>query len=146
MDLLITTSYSWPLLVIRVFLGMIMFAHGAQKLFGWFGGRGLKGTCAYMKEAMGIPPFLAFLGSLTETFGGLALFAGFLSRPAALGIIIVLLTSISKFHKGNGFFINWAQVEGKGHGSEMDLALLGMALAILIGGSGLMSADLAILY
>lgn len=146
MVLLLTTSYSWPLLVIRVVLGVIVFAHGAQKLFGWFGGSGLKGTAAYMKEAMGISLFWTALAALTETIGGLALVAGFLSRPAALGILIVQLVAVSKAHKGKGFFINGAQVEGKGRGWEMNLALIGMALAVFLGGAGVISADLALRY
>ena len=146
MDYLFITSYSWPLVIVRVVLGVIMFAHGAQKLFGWFGGYGLRGTSGYMKEALGIPPLLTTLAALTETFGGLALIIGFLSRPAALGIIVVMAVAITKAHKGNGFFINWAMTEGKGHGYEMHLALIAMALAVLAGGAGLLSVDLAILY
>ena len=146
MDLLFATSYSWPLLLIRVFLGIVMFAHGAQKLFGWFGGHGLKGTNEHMKNALGISPFFATLTALVETFGGLALILGVFSRLAALGVIIVQAAAIAKVHKGNGFFINWAMAEGKGHGWEMSFVLLGMALTILLSGGGLMSIDLAILY
>ena len=61
-----------------------MFAHGAQKLFGWFGGHGLTGTAGFMKDAMGIPPFLTALGALTETFGGLALVVGLMSLDQAI--------------------------------------------------------------
>ncbi len=146
MDLLYTTSYSWPLFLIRVFLGIVVFAHGAQKLFGWFGGHGLRGTNEYMKNALGISPFFATLAALVETFGGLALILGVFSRLAALGVIIVQAVAIAKVHKGNGFFINWAMAEGKRHGWEMSFVLIGMALTILFSGGGLMSIDLAVFY
>ena len=146
MQYLFLTSYSWPLFIVRVALGTIMFAHGAQMLFGWFGGFGLNGTSGYLKEALGIPPVLTALAALTATFGGLALIVGFLSRLAALGMIVIMGVAIVKEHRGNGFFINWALTEGKGHGYEMNFALLAMALAVLFGGAGLLSMDLAILY
>ena len=133
------TYPSWSLLIVRVVLGVIFFAHGAQKLFGWFGGYGLKGTIGYFQQALKIPAPLTVLAALTECFGGLAVLVGFLSRPAALGLIVVMLVAIAKVHVPNGFFINWSLQQGKGHGYEMNLALI--AMAVLIGGGGAVSVD-----
>lgn len=141
MDLLFNTYPSWSLLIVRVVLGVIFFAHGAQKMFGWFGGYGLKGTIGYFQQALRIPPALTVLDALTECFGGLAVLVGFLARPAALGLVIVMLVAITKVHWRNGFFLNWSLEQGKGHGIEMNLALIGMALAVLVGGAGAFSID-----
>src|SRR5262245_32941303 len=78
--MLFSTSATWSLLIVRVFLGVIFFAHGAQKVFGWFGGPGLKGTIRYFQSALHVPPALAVLAVLTECFGGLAVFVGVLTR------------------------------------------------------------------
>lgn len=141
MAVLLGTDASWPLLIVRVVLGIIYFAHGAQKVFGWFGGQGLKGTIAYFQQALQIPPALTVLAALTECFGGLAVAVGLLARPAALGLCVVSLVALVKVHLPNGFFLNWSLQAGKGHGYEMNLALLGMALAVFVGGAGAFSID-----
>jgi putative oxidoreductase len=141
MDLLFGTFASKSLLVVRVFLGVIFFAHGAQKVFGWFGGPGLRGTIGYFKQALGVPPPLSVLAALTELLGGVGMIVGLLVRPAAVGLIIVMLVAISTVHWRNGFFINWSLEPGKQHGFEMNFALIGMALAVLVGGAGAWSID-----
>jgi len=141
MDMLFGTFGSTSLLIVRVVLGVIFFAHGAQKVFGWFGGPGLRGVIAYFKQALGVPAPLTVLAAFTECFGGLAMIVGLLVRPAAVGLILVLLVAIAKVHRPNGFFLNWALEPGKGHGYEMNLALIGMALAVLVGGAGALSID-----
>ena len=138
---LLGTYPSWSLLIVRVVLGVIFFGHGAQKMFGWFGGHGLKGTIGYFQQALRIPPWLTVLCALTECFGGLAVLVGFLSRPAALGLIIVMLVAIERVHWPNGFFINWSLQPQKGHGFEMNLALIAMAAAVFVGGGGAVSVD-----
>lgn len=134
------TSLSWSLLIVRLTLGVIFFAHGAQKVFGWFGGRGLKATLAGFQQ-MNIPPTAAALAAFMECFGGLAVIVGFLARPAALGLVGVMLVAVAKVHARHGFFLNMSMTAGKGHGVEFNLALIGMALAILIGGAGVFSID-----
>jgi len=141
MDLLFGTYPSWSLLIVRVVLGVIFFAHGAQKVFGWFGGHGLQGTVGYFQQALRIPPALTVLAALAECFGGLAVLVGFLARLAALGLIVDMLVAVAKVHWRHGFFLNWSLQQGKGHGFEMNLALIGMALAILAGGAGAVSVD-----
>jgi putative oxidoreductase len=134
------TFPSWSHLVVRLALGVIFFAHGAQKVFGWFGGRGLSATIAGFRQ-MNIPPAATALAAFVECFGGLAVLVGFLTRPAALGLIGVMLVAIAKVHVAHGFFLNWSVTPGKGHGYEFNLALIAMALAILIGGGGVLSID-----
>ena len=141
MDLLFGTFASKSLLIVRVFLGVIFFAHGAQKVFGWLGGPGLRGTIAYFKQALGVPPPLSALAALTELLGGVGMIVGLLVRPAAVGLIIVMLVAIATVHWRNGFFINWSLEPGKQHGFEMNFALIGMALAVLVGGAGAWSID-----
>ncbi len=141
MDMIFGSYPSWSLLIVRVVLGIIFFAHGAQKVFGWFGGPGLRGTIGYFKQSLGIPAGATVLAAFTECFGGLAVLVGFLARPAALGLIAVMLVAVATVHWKNGFFLNWSNTPGKGHGFEFNLALIGMALAVLVGGAGRLSVD-----
>ena len=139
-QLVFGTFPSWSHLVVRLALGIIFFAHGAQKVFGWFGGPGLSQTVAGFRQ-MGIPPPATVVAAFIECFGVLAMIVGFLARPAAVGLIAVMLVAISKVHVRNGFFLNWSMAPGKGHGYEFNLALIAMALSILIGGAGVLSVD-----
>ncbi|HEU5189313.1 MAG TPA: DoxX family protein [Methylomirabilota bacterium] len=141
MEMLFATFPSKSLFIVRVVLGVIFFAHGAQKVFGWFGGPGLRGVIGYFKQSLGIPAPLAVLAAFVELLGGLAMVFGILVRPAAVGLILVMLVAIAKVHWPNGFFINWGLQPGKGHGYEMNLALIAMALAVLVGGAGILSID-----
>jgi putative oxidoreductase len=139
MDLVFGTAPSWSQLVLRLVLGVIFFAHGAQKVFGWFGGRGLKATIESFQQRMQIPAAATVVAASTECFGGLALIAGLLARPAALGIIAVMLVAVARVHWQNGFFLS--STPGKGNGFEFNLALIAMALAILFRGAGVLSID-----
>jgi putative oxidoreductase len=139
-DLVFGTYPSWSHLVVRVALGVVFFAHGAQKTFGWFGGHGLSATIGGFRQ-MNVPPAATALAAFTECFGGLALIIGLLARPAALGLILVMLVAIAKVHGKHGFFLNFAMTPGKGHGYEFNLVLIAMALSILIGGAGAVSID-----
>ena len=139
-SLVFGTYASWSHLVVRVALGTVFFAHGAQKTFGWFGGHGLSATIGGFRQ-MNIPPAATALAAFTECFGGLALIVGLLARPVAIGLIAVMLVAIAKVHGRNGFFLNFAMTPGKGHGYEFNLALAAMALSIVIGGAGALSID-----
>jgi putative oxidoreductase len=125
---------SYGLLLLRVVIGGTMFSHGAQKLFGWFGGHGLRGTAGFF-ESMGwrMPLAMAFLAGLAET-SGLAFAAGFLTPLAALGIAVVMLNAILVVHWRNGFF------NGNG-GIEFPLTLATVAVAVAATGPGRFSID-----
>jgi len=138
--LVFATYPSWSHLVVRLAVGIIFFAHGAQKVFGWFGGHGLSATIAGFRQ-MNIPPAATVLAAFIECFGGLAMIVGFLARPSGLGLVAVMLVAIAKVHGRNGLFLNMMMTPGKGHGYEFNLALLAMALSIVIGGAGVYSID-----
>ncbi|MGH7267259.1 MAG: DoxX family protein [Candidatus Rokuibacteriota bacterium] len=140
MDWLFFTYPSWSTLVIRVVLGVIFFAHGAQKVFGWFGGNGLRNTVKYFTST-GLPPLIAYLVCFFELLGGIGLILGLLTRLAALAVIVVMIGAIAKVHWQHGFFLNWSLTPGKGHGYEANLAFVAMALACLIAGGGVLSLD-----
>ena len=110
------------LLVVRVISGVIMFAHGAQKVFGWFGGRGLVATV----EGLGPMGYPVAIG---ECFGGLGLIVGFLTRFSAASNIVIMIGAIAMVHGKNGFFLS-------DKGFEYNLALIGLLAPTLIAGPG----------
>jgi putative oxidoreductase len=139
LPLLLGTYPSWSRLLVRLALGIVFFAHGAQKVFGWFGGHGLKPTIQTFQQYLKVPPAATVLAAFVECFGGLALIVGFLARPAAVGITLVMLVAITKVHWKNGFFL--ATAPGQANGWEYNFALIAMALSVLIGGAGALSVD-----
>ncbi|MBZ5571701.1 MAG: DoxX family protein [Acidobacteriia bacterium] len=133
------TTNDFTLTILRVVLGVVVFAHGAQKVLGWFGGRGFSGTMGFYSH-LGFSAPLALLAIAVEFFGGLALIAGFLGRIAALGIICKLIAVIWHLAWQNGFFMNWTG-EKTGEGFEYHLLAIALGLAILLKGSGAISVD-----
>jgi len=128
--------------LVRLFLGLVMFPHGAQKLLGWFGGGGFSGTMQGM-TGMGLPAVIVFLVIIIEFFGSLGLIVGFLGRVAAFGILCVMLGAMFTVHLKVGFFMNWMGNQ-QGEGYEYHLLAIAMALAVIIGGSGAFSVDRAL--
>lgn len=138
-DALIGTDNDFILTVLRVVLGVVFFAHGAQKMPGWFGGGGFSGTMAFF-TGQGIPAPLAFLAIAAEFFGGLGLIVGLLARIAAFGILCNMVVAIAAVHARLGFFMNWFGKQ-KGEGYEYHLLAIAIALAILFHGAGALSLD-----
>jgi putative oxidoreductase len=126
-------------LVLRLALGLVMFPHGAQKLLGWFGGRGFFGTIDLFHQ-IGFSTIVAILVTLGEFFGGLGLLVGFLTRVAAGGIGIIMLGAIFLVHWQFGFFMNWAGQPVR-EGFEYHILAMGLVLAIMILGGGKWSID-----
>ncbi|WP_086931869.1 DoxX family protein [Agarilytica rhodophyticola] len=122
-------------LVLRVPVGIVLAAHGAQKLFGWFGGYGLEGTGQWM-ASIGLEPgyLMAFMAGSAEFFGGLALIFGFLTRPAAAISAFTMLVAIFSVHFSNGLFMS-------NNGYEFALSLFAATLALTIQGSGSFAID-----
>lgn len=139
-QLLHTDSTNTAALLLRITLGVVMFPHGAQKLFGWFGGNGFSGTIGYMTGSAGLPWIVAFLVILIESVGAVMLILGLLTRLAAAGIVAVMLGAIFTVHLQYGFFMNWSGQQA-GEGFEYHLLAIGIALALLIRGGGKWSAD-----
>ncbi|MDY7116833.1 DoxX family protein [Halomonas sp. SSL-5] len=132
---LFDTTGGYGALALRVPVGLILAAHGAQKLFGWFGGYGLEGTAQWL-ESIGLAPglLMALLAGGAEFFGGLALMLGLLTRPAALVAAVTMLVAIVSVHIGNGLFL-------ANNGYEFGLALLAATVALAIQGAGRFSLD-----
>ena len=140
---LISTSDDYTYTMVRLVLGVVFFAHGAQKMLGWFGGYGFSGTMNFFTQMMHIPAPLAFLAICAEFFGGLGLLVGLLSRVAAFGISINMLVAIFTVHIHYGFFANWFGQQ-KGEGIEYHLLALALLLVVMIKGGGALSADRAL--
>ena len=140
---ILSTSNDFTLTILRLILGIVFFAHGAQKMLGWFGGYGFHGTMGFFTQTMGIPAPLAFLAICAEFFGGLGLIVGLLSRIAAFGIICNMIVAVLTVHIHNGFFMNWTGQQ-KGEGFEYHLLAIAIGLVILIKGAGALSIDRAL--
>jgi len=140
---LLATNGDWVLTIARVVLGIAFFAHGAQKLLGWFGGPGLEATVRTFHDHLGIPTPLVYLAIAAEFFGGLGLIVGLLSRIAALGVAITMLVAMFKVHWQFGFFINWFG-DKQGHGIEYHLLAIALALVVIVHGAGALSLDRAL--
>lgn len=132
---LVATDSGWNQLALRVPVGIIFVAHGAQKLFGAFGGYGLEGTGQWM-ASVGLNPgyLMALLAGGAEFFGGLALIFGLLVRPAAAALAVTMIVAISSVHFENGLFLS-------NNGYEYGLALLAASLSLVFTGAGRASFD-----
>ncbi len=141
---LFATNPDWTLTIIRTILGVVFFAHGAQKLLGWFGGPGLKETMRTMHEYLGLPLPLAFAAVATEFLGGLGLVVGLLSRVAAVGIGVTMLAAIVMVHGRYGLFMDWFGAR-KNHGYEYHLLAIALVVVLIAKGSGAFSLDRVLL-
>ncbi|AJY77156.1 DoxX family protein [Paenibacillus beijingensis] len=128
-------TLDWGLLIIRVVIGLLFIGHGAQKLFGWFGGYGLKGTGGWF-ESIGMKPgtLVAFVAGAGELIGGLLFGAGLLTWVGAVLIIVPMLVAIVKVHGANGLWVT-------ANGYEYNLVLLTVALGVALTGAGQYSLD-----
>lgn len=136
---LLGSNGGFAALVLRIPVGLILAAHGAQKLFGWFGGYGLEGTGQWM-ASIGLEPgyLMALLAGSAEFFGGLALALGLLTRPAALVSAVTMLVAIFAVHFSNGLFMS-------NNGYEYALTLFAVTVALAIQGGGRLSLDSVLL-
>lgn len=132
---LTTSSAGYSALALRIPVGIIFMAHGAQKLFGWFGGYGLEGTGGWMESIGLVPGFLmALMAGSAEFFGGLFILLGLLTRPAAAALAFTMVVAIFSVHFANGLFMS-------NNGYEFGLALLAATVSLAISGAGKVSAD-----
>ncbi|CAM4367316.1 putative oxidoreductase [Paenibacillus endophyticus] len=128
-------SIALGLLIVRLVVGLLFVGHGAQKLFGWFGGYGPKGTGGWL-ESIGVKPgvAMAVVAGLMELVGGLLFVAGLLTPLAAVLIVMTMLVAIVKVHGQNGL---WATANGY----EYNLVLLAIAIGVALTGAGEYSID-----
>jgi putative oxidoreductase len=137
---LLATDNDAATAIVRFVLGIVFFAHGAQKMLGWFGGHGFHGTMMMFTQGMHIPAPFAFLAICAEFFGGLGLLFGFLTRIAAFGIATNMVVAIATIHRHFGFFMNWSGTR-RGEGFEYHLLVLAMTALLMIRGAGACSLD-----
>lgn len=132
---LLSSNAGLGALVLRVPVGIILMAHGAQKLFGWFGGYGLEGTGQWM-TSIGLEPgyLMALLAGSAEFFGGLALVLGVLTRPAAAVSAFTMLVALFSVHISHGLFLS-------NNGYEYALALFAVTASLTIQGAGAYAVD-----
>ncbi len=140
MKRILGTSNDPIVALLRVVTGIVFFAHGAQKMLGWFGGYGFQGTMQFFTGTMHLPAVLGFLAIAAEFFGGLGLIVGFAGRIAAAGIAANMLVAVSLVHAKVGFFMNWFGNQ-KGEGFEYHLLVLAIAATLIVRGSGTLSVD-----
>ncbi len=134
---LLSTS-GFQSLVLRVPVGIILMAHGSQKLFGLFGGYGLEGTGQWMDSLGMLPGYLmALMAGSAEFFGGMGLLLGLLTRVAGAVTAFTMVVAILSVHIGNGLFMD-------NNGWEYALSLLAVTVALVIQGGGRFSLDHAI--
>ena len=143
MKYLFQTDDKFSYWVPRVILGCVMLPHGAQKLFGWFGGFGFTNTMTYFTQTAGLPWIIAFLIVMGESLGSLGLILGFFTRLSALGLICIMVGAIITVHIPNGFFMNWFGKQA-GEGFEYHLLVIGMSIPLVISGGGKYSVDVLI--
>jgi len=134
------TTNDWTLTLLRLVMGMVFFAHGAQKALGWFGGYGFSGTMNFFTHAAHIPAPFAFLAICAEFLGGIGLIVGLLGRIAAFGIACNMVVAIFMVHAPNGLFMNWTGQQ-KGEGFEYHLLAIAIAIVLMVKGSGALSID-----
>ena len=134
------THADWVLGVARIVLGIIFFAHGAQKMLGWYGGPGLTSSMRAFTEHLHLPPTLAFLVIAGELFSGVGLIVGLFSRIAALVIALTMVGAIATVHFRFGLFLNWFATQ-EGHGIEYHLLTIALALVVVVQGAGTLSLD-----
>ncbi len=136
---LVATDNSPAQLLIRLVLGVVIFPHGAQKVFGWFGGPGYAATVTAF-SAMGFPFWAIIMLMVSELGGSLLLVLGLYTRIWALTIGTAIAICLKMNHLQHGFFMNWfGQQQGEGY--EYHILVLGIALALVLQGGGMLSLD-----
>ena len=131
------------LLLVRVILGVVIFAHGAQKLLGWFGGYGFEGTMGYFTGVIGLPYIFGFLIIIAESLGMIALIFGLLSRVVSGALILIMLGAAAS-HAKFGFFMNWFGAQ-PGEGVEYHILVIALSAVIVLLGAGAYSLDRVLL-
>lgn len=128
------------LLITRATLGTVVFAHGAQKLLGWFGGYGFEGTMGFFTNDIGVPYVVGLLIILAESVGMVALVLGLLSRLISASLVAIMAGAIVTTHLPYGFFMDWSSTQG-GEGYEFHLLIIALAFVVILNGAGAYSLD-----
>ena len=135
------TPQDHTLTILRLVLGLVISAHAAQKVFGWFGGPGFMGTVEIF-VGIGIPPALAVAAIVIEAVSCVCIVIGFMTRLSAIGIIIIMIGAIVTYVGPNGFFMNWfGQMDPGLEGYEYHLLAIAMGITVVVRGGGALSVD-----
>lgn len=137
---LVRTEESWALTIVRLGLGVVFFAHGAQKMLGWFGGGGFLATVHGFGVRFHLPAAVVVLVILAEFLGSIGLIVGCLTRIAAFAIAVDMLGAIFIVTLPNGFFMNWGGKQ-RGEGIEFQILVISMCIALILKGAGSISVD-----
>lgn len=130
----LNTSVNISLLLIRFTIGLILFLHGLQKVFGLFGGSGLKNWNTYLKKSFNLPEFVGYTSAFTEMIFGFFLIIGLFTRVSSIIMIVFMLFATFMVHWKNGFFITK-------NGYEYCLLIIVCLTALTIMGGGEYSVD-----
>jgi putative oxidoreductase len=136
----LNTNNDWSALVARLTVGTVFFPHGAQKLLGWWGGYGFRGTMNFFTGTMNLPWIVAFMVIIIEFFGALFLIAGLVTRLWAALTMILCIGIVFSSHLKNGFFMNWFGNQ-QGEGYEYFILMTALCIISLIKGGGKYAAD-----
>jgi len=137
---LFATRLSLVVTLQRVLVGAIMAAHGGQKVMGWFGGYGYRGTMDFFTQTLHIPSVFAFLAILVESAGAIALLAGALTRLAALGVFVNMAFAVVLVHWPHGLLMNWFGNQA-GEGFEYHLLMMALCVSLMAEGGGAFAID-----
>jgi putative oxidoreductase len=137
---LLATNGDWTSTVLRIAAGIMIFPHGLQKTFGWFGGAGLTGQMNGFSQFMHIPALLAFLAIMAEFLGGIGLILGLFTRIAAFGVACNMVMAVYFLHWKIGFFMNWGGKQ-MGEGFEFHLLAVAILVVLIAKGGGPASVD-----
>lgn len=136
-----TNTQNWVPLFARLAIFLSIFPHGAQKLFGWFGGAGFSATMQGLTTGMGLPAFIVFLVIIIESIGALFILLGLFTRISSAAVMINFLGVVLTVTIHSGYFMNWSGQAGKGEGLEYFILLFALLIILLIRGGGKASMD-----
>lgn len=137
--ILLNVEDSYVPLVLRIFLSVVIFPHGAQKLAGWFNGYGFEGTMSYFTNDVGLPWIIGVLVIIIEFFGPIFILVGLATRVWCLAMLVVMAGIIVTV-MNDYFFMNWEGTRPT-EGFEFFLLVIGMSLALIVSGGGRLSLD-----
>lgn len=139
-DFLFNSTAHFTGLIIRLTLALVILPHGTQMLLGWFGGNGFSGTMQYFTQVEQLPWIIGFMVIMIQSVGSIFILLGLGSRIVAFGLAVLFVGIILTSHYQYGFFMNWYGTQ-KGEGYEYHLLVIGLALALMVAGSGNYSLD-----
>jgi putative oxidoreductase len=140
---LLRTERDLSAFFLRLTLAVVLFPHGAQKAFGWFGGLGLDPALRHFQNDLGIPLAFGLFAVVAEFLGAIGLFIGFFTRVVAFAVAVEMVVAVNLVHLEFGFFMNWMNLQ-RGGGFEYHILVIGICFALMLKGGGTWSIDRAI--